>query len=153
MHSRTIVYNIIFEQTKMRVAVWGALFYSGRSLYEHCDSLGYNEKYRKQLKRASGLQCFFVDHHLLPLSLKNHPMLIDVNMHSGQNLKVMPDRRAKHVDPSVQRHVPHPRYNRFVKMHLDALWSETDEEKRRYYLWLLVRWLDKALDVKGNVPF
>lgn len=137
----------------MKVAVWTALFYSGRSLYEHRDSLGYNEKYRKQLKRACGLQGFTVDHHLLPLSLKNHPMLFGVNIHSGQNLKVMPDHRAKHVHSSVQRHAPHPRYNRFVKMHLDALWYETDEEKRRYYLWLLVRWLDKALDKTGVVPF
>lgn len=137
----------------MRIAVYAALFYSGRSLYEHRDSLGYNEKYRKQLKRACGLQGFTVDHHLLPLSLKTHPMMFGVNVNSGQNLKIMPDHRATHIDPSVQRHVPHPRYNRYVKVQLDTLWYEPDEENRRYQLWLLVRWLDKALDRVGVVPF
>ena len=125
--------------------------YSGYSIYSNYDMFQYNSKFREFLKKQSGLTGWTVDHHIFPKCLSRHPMLYDININCGQNLKIMPNNRAN-VSKYILKHTSHPAYNRYVKTHLDKIYFLPDEENRRYQLYLLLHDLEQKLNF-GELPF
>jgi hypothetical protein len=125
--------------------------YSGYSICEEIDPIGYKSNFRQFLKKQSGIYGWTVDHHIFPKCLKNHPVLRNMNINCGQNLKIMPDKNAN-THPSILKHTSHLRYNRYVKHHLDKIYFQIDKENRQYQLYLLLHHLEQKLNF-GELPF
>jgi hypothetical protein len=125
--------------------------YSGYSMYEEHDPLHYKSNFRQFLKKQCGLDGWTVDHHIFPRCLARHPVLHNMNINCGKNLKIMPTRRSN-VSPIILRHEAHPAYNRYVKKHLDKIYFDNDEENQRYQLYLLLHDLEEKLNF-GELPF
>ena len=126
-------------------------FYSGYSMYEENDPLSYKSKFRQFLKKQSGLYGWTVDHHIFPKCLRKHPVLNSMPINCGKNLKIMPSKKAK-TRRSILRHTSHPKYNNYVKYHLDKIYIDLDEENKKYQIYLLLHDLEKKLNF-GELPF
>lgn len=125
--------------------------YSGYSMYEQNDPLHYRSKFRHFLKKQVKLTNWTVDHHIFPKCLANHPLLKDMNINCGKNIKIMPHKKAM-VDSSILRHTNHILYTRHVQKKLNKIYFEKDEENKNYQLYLLLHDLEKKLDF-GDLPF
>jgi len=135
------------------------------SLHIKCE-YAYKESSRRQLKKSLGYintnnHVEFEDHHIFPKCLKNHPILYDVEINSGKNLKIMPSKNSNYINyyknyknsnKEILCHGPHDSYNKYVKNQLDQITYDSEDE-RRYKLWLLLNDLDSRLNYVGDIPF
>jgi hypothetical protein len=121
-----------------------------QSLYK-IDSTAYNKPYRKFLKKLLGYNGKMDEHHIIPRSLKQHPVLYDVELNSGKNLKLMPNIRTKEIPKNVLVHESHVLYTRYVKKQLDSI--DPYGPNREYELWLLLGHLEQNLNFKDQIPF
>lgn len=133
----TIFRGIVCPQ----IYVYQSLFHSNK----------YLNKERIQLKRAMGLSGWTDDHHLIPKSLAQHPVLYDIDINNCKNLKIMPNVNAN-VNSNVRIHCSHIAYNRYVKSLLDTIPMQCDEN-RKYQIYLLLNHLDSNLHYVGDIPF
>jgi len=126
--------------------------YSYASLFAPTDEYRYKYIDRRELKRELGLTQV-EDHHLIPKSLKNHPVLYDFDVNQCKNLKIMPSRTSSPPFP-ILKHDSHPKYNKYVLECLDNLKDDvkTDDE-RQLQIYLLIYHLDNNLNFIGDIPF
>lgn len=121
--------------------------YSYASLFAPTDDYRYKSIDRRLLKKELGIKNV-EDHHLIPQSLKNHPLLYDFDVHQCKNIKMMPS-RTSNPPPGILKHNTHPKYNKYVLECLD----EIKEDERQYQIYLLLYHLDSNLDYEGDIPF
>jgi len=133
------------------VGLNGIKQFISQSLYK-IDSTAYNKPYRKFLKKLLGYNGTMDEHHIIPKCLKTHPVLYDVELNSGKNLKLMPNLRSKLKIPRhILIHETHCAYNQYVKKQLDSI--DPYGPNREYELWLLLGHLEQNLNFKDQIPF
>ena len=115
---------------------------------------------KKIFKKNKGYNGYVNDHHIIPKEHRNHGLLsiIDFDIHSNFNLFIMPTEKTLtkfNLHPDTMIHMCHPKYNKYVKKELDAIYRtyETHDEYN-YYIWLLVNYLKSNLVFnKDNIPW
>ena len=93
---------------------------TSQSLFK-IDSTAYNKPFRKFLKKLLGYNGTMDEHHIIPRCLKKHPVLYDVELNSGKNLKLMPNIRTKNIAKYILVHESHVLYTRYVREQLDLI--------------------------------
>lgn len=113
----------------------------------------YGSKYRREIKKKFNLLGLVEDHHIIPKSLGNHPLIVETRfpIHCSKNIKMMPSIRNKYVDDDILKHCYHNNYNRFIKERLNEIY-ETNTNKKDTINELLIE-MDKKLNYKELIPW
>jgi hypothetical protein len=114
----------------------------------------YGSKKRREIKKKFNLLGLVEDHHIIPKSLYNHPLIVETKfpIHCSKNIKMMPSIRNVYVDDSILIHSYHHTYNLFIKERLNDI-QKYEPNMKKPAIISLIDEMDKKLNYKYLVPW
>lgn len=116
----------------------------------------YGSKCRRELKTTYNLRGRVQDHHIIPKSLRFHPLIVETKfpIHCSKNIKMMPSIHYKDICDDILVHSHHYKYNIYIKQKLDENYHKYKHvEEQKLSLIQMIYELDKKLNYKNTVPW